>query len=217
MISLKLLFPFLLGLIVVNNESLSIDGQRISILSVLLDHLCSRVLILEAHKSKTFRLIDWVTNSVNTTLSDHDFSVFDITELAEEIFQIFIFDTCRNILDIQVLPLQTLFQSFHSLLLLDCVLNIQGLWVTLDFEAVHLLNSVLSVLRLCETDESESFALIGIVSHDSETSQFSKLLEFLAQLVLSPVLGNILDVQVVHDGGCFDLLLIWFDFVGLTL
>ena len=52
MISLELLLPLFLWLVVVDNQSLTIDGETVPVLSVLLNNLGSTVLVLEAHKSR---------------------------------------------------------------------------------------------------------------------------------------------------------------------
>ena len=52
MVSLELLFPFFLWLVVVDDQGLTIDGETVPVLGVLLDYLSRAVLVLEAHKSK---------------------------------------------------------------------------------------------------------------------------------------------------------------------
>ena len=218
MLSLKFVLSLILRLVIVDGQSLTVQSQSVFVRCVVLDDGGSGDLVFEAHKAEALGNKDGVANGVDSVLGDHDLCVFDWSVFGEELLQVIILHGERNVLDVEVLPAKTLFQSLQSLLLLDSKLNIKRLGSTFQFDlAVELFDSLGSVVLVLVAHKAESFRVRLFVSHDGVGSQFSKLLKNLSELLLIESHGDVLDEQVVLDGFGLGFLLEWFHFVFLFL
>lgn len=179
MLGFKGYLSCLLRLTEANHHQLTLEW----LLTALLSGISSMLSFLIAHISIALTNLKTLDLSILTKkLSDFLFS----SELIEPF-------------EVKILVLQRLLE-LESLLLkllssLRFTLEVPHIQLILT---LHLLKSLLSIIRILKTDEPESFRLPVLFPHDHRTDNWTELLKFLLQILIREILlRKILHIQIV--------------------